>query len=209
MSSQQDTTRDSLKSAEGDPSPALAEALKLTGRLVAVVRPEQWAWPTPCPEWDVRQLVDHLVSGQQLFARVLRGEPVEEALTAVRAVPDRLGDDAAAAHDLSGRELVAAFAGPGVLERTVRVPFGTVPAAVALHLRITESLVHGWDLATALGEPFDPPAALVEPELAFSVPLLAQVPPERRVFAPSRSALEGARPIEHLVALLGRAPADV
>src|SRR4051794_28626602 len=209
MRSEQDTTLNSLKRAKGDPTAALAEALALTGRLVAAVRPEQWAWPTPCPEWDVRQLVDHLVSGQQLFARVLRGVPFEEALPAVRAVPDRLGNDVGAAYDRSGRELVAAFAGPGVLERTVRVPFGTVPGAVALHLRITESLVHGWDLATALGVPFDPPAALVEPELAFGAPLLAQVPPERRVFAPSRSAAEGARPIERVVALLGREPAGV
>ena len=194
---------------QDDAAAGLGEAVELTGRLVAGVRPEQWRLPTPCPEWDVRQLVDHLVLGQQLYVRVLRGEPFEEALTAVRADPDRLGSDPAAAHDESGRELVSLFAGPGVLERTVRVPFGTVPGVVALHLRVTESLVHGWDLATALGVPFDPPAALVEPELSFSRPMLAQVPPERRVFAPSRSTDEAARPIERLVALLGREPGRV
>ena len=182
----------------------LREALDLTGGLVSGVQPEQWSLPTPCTEWDVRQLVDHLVAGNQLFARVLGGEPFEEAAPAVRAVGDRLGADAGAAYEASARDLLAAFALPGVLERPVRVPFGTVPGAVARHLRITECLVHGWDLARALGASFDPPAALVEQELAFSAPMLSQVPPERRVFAPSRPTAGGGRPIERLVALLGR-----
>jgi uncharacterized protein (TIGR03086 family) len=49
----------------------------------------------------------------------------------------------------SARALVSAFGQPGVLERVVTVPFGTVPGAVALHLRLAEALVHGWDLARA------------------------------------------------------------
>ena len=124
----------------------------------------------------------------------------------MRSVDDRLGDDAAAAYDASAGEVLAGFTAPGALERLVRIPFGTVPAAVARNLRIVECLVHGWDLATALGVPFDPPAPLVEREIAFSGPLVAQVPPERHVFAPSRSVAEGAPPIERLAALLGRQP---
>jgi uncharacterized protein (TIGR03086 family) len=188
------------------PDSELEEALELTGRLVAGVKPDQWELPTPCTEWNVRQLVDHLVLGQQLFARVLRGEPFERAVAAVRSVDDRLGDDAAAAYDASARDVLAAFTAPGVLERLVRVSFGTVPGAVARHLRIIECLVHGWDLATALGLPFDPPAALVERAIAVTGPLLGQVPPERHVFAPSRPTADAAPPIERLAALLGREP---
>ena len=84
------------------------------------------------------------------------------------------------------RRLLAAFTAPGVLERLVRVPFGTVPGAVARHLRIIECLVHGWISPPRSGLPFDPPAELVEREIAFTGPLLGQVPPERHVFAPSR-----------------------
>ena len=187
----------------------LAEALELSGRLVAGVEPDQWERATPCTEWNVRQLVDHLVVGQQLFARVLGGEPFEQAVAAVRAVDGSLRNDPAASYDASARELLAAFDDPGVLERLVRVPFGTVPGALALHLRIVECLVHGWDLATALGLPFDPPAALVEREIAVTGPLLGQVPPERHVFAPSRPPAESAPPIERLVAMLGREPRSV
>jgi uncharacterized protein (TIGR03086 family) len=192
-----------------DPAAQLEEALELAGRLVSGVKPDQWELPTPCTEWNVRQLVDHLVLGQQLFARVLRGEPFEQAFAAVRSVDDRLGDDPAGAYDVSAREVLAAFTAPGVLEQLVRVPFGTVPGAVAGHLRIIECLVHGWDLAIALGVPFDPPAGLVEQEIAFSGPLLGQVPPGRHVFAPSRAISDEAPPIERLAALLGRGPAGV
>ncbi len=198
---------DAQNDTQQDPAAQLEEALELAGRLVAGVKPDQWELPTPCTEWNVRQLVDHLVSGHQLVARVLRGEPFEQAVAAARSPDDdRLGDDPAAAYDASARDVLAAFTAPGVLERPVRVPFGTVPGAVARHLRIIECLVHGWDLATALGVPFDPPAPLVEQEIAFSGPMVGQVPPERHVFAPSRPVAEEAPPIERLAALLGRKP---
>ena len=51
------------------PSPAQLEAsLSIAEGLVAAIRAEQWTAPTPCSEWDVRALVGHVVSGNQLFA---------------------------------------------------------------------------------------------------------------------------------------------
>ncbi len=91
-----DAPNDRQDHTQRDPAAELEQALELTGRLVAGVKPDQWELPTACTEWNVRQLVDHLVSGQQLFARVLRGKPFEQAVAAVRSVEDRLGDDAAA-----------------------------------------------------------------------------------------------------------------
>jgi len=46
------------------------------GRLVDALRLKQWTLPTRCDAWDVQQLARHVVSGQWLFARVLRGEPL-------------------------------------------------------------------------------------------------------------------------------------
>ncbi len=79
--------------------------------------------------------------------------------------------------------MVAAFGQPGALARTVEVPFGTVPGAVALHLRLTEVLVHGWDLAQATGQVAAFPEDLAEQELAFTRDALA---PCRPGAAPSR-----------------------
>jgi uncharacterized protein (TIGR03086 family) len=100
--------------------------------------------------------------------------------------------------------LVEAFRQPGVLERVVSVPFGSVPGAVALHLRITEVLVHGWDLARATGQPATFPENLAEQELAFSRGKLGDIPGDRHPFAPSQPVPAGAAAIDRLAACLGR-----
>jgi uncharacterized protein (TIGR03086 family) len=190
-----------------DPFQPLATALDGTGHLVAGVAGDQWQLPTPCADWNVRQLVNHLVGGNRLFTRVLSGEPLPplEQLGR-RAGEDQLGDDPAAAWHGSVGELLDAFRGPGVLERTHTVPAGTLPGPAVLHLRIVETLVHGWDLARATGQQPPFPAELVEPELAFSTDLLGRLPEGRQPFGPSRPAADDAPAIDRLAALLGRSP---
>jgi uncharacterized protein (TIGR03086 family) len=102
--------------------------------------------------------------------------------------------------------VVGAFRAPGVLERPVTVPFGTVPGAVALHLRIVEVLVHGWDLARGTGRTVSFPDDVVEQEIAFSRRALPMIPPERAPFAAPRPVAGDAAPLDRLVALLGRDP---
>ncbi|WP_448628712.1 TIGR03086 family metal-binding protein [Geodermatophilus sp. URMC 64] len=188
-----------------DPFSPLATALDGTGQLVAAVADDQWELPTPCTDWTVRLLVNHIVGGNRLVARVLRGEPLppREQLGR-RGGEDRLGPDPAAAYRASADELLAAFRGPGVLERTHTVPAGTLPGPAVLHLRIVETLVHGWDLARATGRPAPFPDPLVEPELAFSRDLLGRLPEGRQPFAASQEAPDDAPAIDRLAALLGR-----
>src|SRR5438477_11397311 len=131
----------------------LSRALAATERLVMAVRDDQWSDPTPCTEWNVGELVAHIVSGNYLFAVRLRGEQPD----AGQRAPASSADLPQAYRD-SASTVVEAFRQPGVLERMVRVPFGTVPGKIALHLRITDVLVHGWDLARATGQAPELPA---------------------------------------------------
>ena len=118
---------------------------------------------------------------------------------------DPLGDDPLAAYRESGEALRAAFTRPGVLDEVFRVPAGTLPGAVVLHLRLTELLVHGWDLARATGRSTTVlPADLAEQELAFSRRQLDRMPPGRRPFAPPQPVADAAPAIDRLAALLGR-----
>jgi uncharacterized protein (TIGR03086 family) len=189
-----------------DPLQPLATALDGTGRLVAGVTAGRWELPTPCTEWSVRQLVNHLVGGNRLFTRVLAGAqlPPPEQLGR-RAAEDQLGADPAAAWRGSAAELLDAFAGPGVLGRAHAVPAGTLPGPAVLHLRVVETLVHGWDLARATGQQPPFPDALVEPELAFSADLLGRLPKGRQPFGPPQPAADDAPALDRLAALLGRA----
>jgi uncharacterized protein (TIGR03086 family) len=171
----------------------LADTAERMGRLVAGVKPEQWAAPTPCPEWDVQALVAHLINGNTVFAAALSGRP--PTYRSLRADFDH-----------SAETMLAAFAQPGALEKVVEVPFGRVPASIALHLRLTEYLAHGWDLARATGQPTDFPDAVVEQELSFTAGALAEIPPDRTPFAPARPVPDDAPPLDRLIARLGRSP---
>jgi uncharacterized protein (TIGR03086 family) len=186
------------------PSPSqLAAGLSVAQDLVAAVGPDRWTAPTPCTDWDVRALVSHVVAGNIMFAGILSGRTTLEDFR--RTPPgDVLGDRPVDAFGEAGRAVVSAFELPGVLERPVTVPFGTVPGAVALHLRITEILVHGWDLARAIGRPPGFDDAVVEQELGFSREALTRIPPDRSPFAASTPAPEAALAIDRLAALLGR-----
>jgi uncharacterized protein (TIGR03086 family) len=180
----------------------LARALEATETLVSGVRDEQWSAPTGCPGWTVRDLVDHLVGGTRHVAAVLAGQAPPPA--------EDLGGDPLSSYRRAGEALLAAVAEPEVFGRTVTVPAGTVPVPVALHLRLTELLVHGWDLARATGQPTTGlPDDLAEQELAFSRVQLERLPPERSPFAPSQPIDDAAPAIDRLAALLGRSPAGV
>lgn len=182
----------------------LATALGRCQALVAGVRPEQWSAPTPCTDWDVRALVGHLVLGSRVFAGALQGRPADRDTLLRLQAEDPLGEDPAGAQRAADDALLASFRAPGALEQPVTVPFGTVPAVVALHLRITEALVHGWDLARATGQ--QPPAddPLVEQELAFTAAQLRGGAQVRQRFAEPQPVPDGAPPLDRLAALLGR-----
>ncbi len=180
-----------------NPVDDLAELLDVATALIGGVEATQWSAPTPCTQWDVRALVNHLVAGDRLFAALLAGDTTGFAA-------DVLGDDPVAAHRDAAVAVLAAFRRPGVLAETVTVPFGTVPGMVALHLRLTEVLVHGWDLAQATGQVARFPDAIVARELQFTLGALASVPAERSPFAPPQPVDDAAPLLDRLAATLGR-----
>lgn len=180
---------------------ALDRAVDGAEVLIAGVRSDQWTVPTPCDGWSVRDLLTHLVGGQDTVAALLDGrEPPDPA-------SDPLGTDPVAAHRRSAEALRAAAGRPGALNQDVTVPAGTLPAPIVLHLRTVELLVHGWDLARATGQATTSlPAAVAEQEIVFSRRQLEHVPPERRPFAEPRPVEVDAPAVDRLAALLGRDP---
>jgi uncharacterized protein (TIGR03086 family) len=181
----------------------LAQVLDTTGIVVAGIRDHQWASPTPCSDWNVHALLNHLVVGNHLFAALLREQTtLEEA----RGLPptDLLGDRPLDAYRDSAAAVVDAFGHPGVLRRTVTVPLGVVPGPVALHLRITEVLVHGWDLARATGQGICVPDDIVEQELAFALDALPALATDWSPFAAPQPVDAEALPLDRLAATLGR-----
>jgi uncharacterized protein (TIGR03086 family) len=127
-----------------------AQALDATGRIVAAIPADRWQKATPCPDWDVRGLVNHLVSGNLWAAELGAGRTIEEV--GDRLDGDRLGADPPAAYAASAKAASAVFGRPGALEAPCAVSYGPVPVSVYAGHRFIDILIHGWDLATATGQ---------------------------------------------------------
>jgi uncharacterized protein (TIGR03086 family) len=121
------------------------------------VTDDDWAKPTPCEGWTVRDLVHHVVGANRMAPLLLAGKPMEEAVAAMVG-PEVLGDDPVAAFVTSADDQEAAFRQPGALEATCHHPVGDIPGEMLFGFRVSDMALHAWDLARAIGadEELDP-----------------------------------------------------
>jgi uncharacterized protein (TIGR03086 family) len=183
----------------------MRRACDSTERFVERVTPEHYALATPCAEWDVGALLNHLV-GTLALGQALLGDAPPTVRMGPGELPDvdLVGDDPAKAYRLGVESLLAA-AGGDALDRVHRTPLGDMPGAALGGFTTLDILVHGWDLARATGQP---PA--LEPDLAESTLAFARQAFTGQPRAP-RIGTEVAVPAEasatdRLVAFLGRTP---
>ena len=113
------------------------------------VRDEDWSRPTPCGEWSVRDVVNHVVGQNFRHVGLLRGGGMEEYWD-VRE-DDWLGDDPLASWERGNVEYDAAYAESGALERVVNFHGGPTTGRLILQARVFDMTVHTWDLAQGIG----------------------------------------------------------
>jgi uncharacterized protein (TIGR03086 family) len=179
--------------------------------------PADLSRPTPCVDWDVRQLLTHLVATTLKFSAFARGETDRPRTPAGNLLGTGFRPsywDAARESGVAWEWLGAASAtAPGAeLGRPLcRLPFGDFPAAVAADINLFDVVVHGWDLATAVGVAFAAPGDLID--IALGVAHRLATPEARAVGqygAPPESSPEGGTeprtPMDRLLALTGRQP---
>ena len=123
---------------------------------VRAVGDDQWELPTPCSDWNVRQLVNHLVYENRWTVPLMEGGTIAEV--GDRYEGDLLGDDPKAAWAEASSEAVRSVQADGALERTVDLSSGPTPAPEYVNQLFADHLIHAWDLARAVGadERLDP-----------------------------------------------------
>jgi uncharacterized protein (TIGR03086 family) len=184
-----------------------AWAVRASVQIVSRASAADLARPTPCPDWTLAELLAHMTAQHNGFAAAAAGDGADLLHWQTGApVADPVGEYAAAAE-----RVIAAFAAPGVLAGEFVLPEISptlrFPAAEAIGFHLVDYVVHGWDVARALGRGYD-----LEPRvLAAALPIARAVPDgDRRrrpgaAFAPRAAASSGG-PLDQVVALLGRRP---
>ena len=167
-------------------------------RVVAAVRADQLGDPTPCTGWTVRDVINHLTTGNLLFAAIVSDGPQPDRSA------DHLGDDHLAAFRSSVSRLAEAFVKHDVLSGRYPTPMGEGPGALLVSMRFNELMVHGWDIAKATGQSTDLDPALAEEALASfeRAPFLPRG--EGKPFGEAKPVPDGATAADRLAAYLGR-----
>ena len=106
---------------------------------------------TPCDDWNVRKLLDHMLDAQQMFAAGAAGGTVAPP-AAGYTPPDLVGDDPAAQYEEARKATLHAYSQAGALDGMVKGSQGDVPAMMIVGIAFCDQLTHGWDLAKATGQ---------------------------------------------------------
>lgn len=179
----------------------LAAVIDKTTTLLAGVRPEQLALPTPCPDYDVAALTDHLVGWLRMFAARAAGAEHHEDPGAYKCGAHPVAEFAAA-----GRQAVAAFRS-GAADRPLRMTSSELPGSMVLGMMLIEYVGHGWDLAVATGQPvpYTEPEAQAALEAARGMLMPAYRGPGQ-TFGFEVEVSADTTAVDRLVAFIGRDP---
>jgi len=164
--------------------------------VIAGVRPDQLADRTPCTDWTVRDLLEHMIG-------VVSG--LGAAAAGAERTPFVLGADPAAQFEAASVAAMAAWRSPGVLDRVIDAGPGPMPGRALAGINLLDTATHTWDLAMATGQPAGLPDDVAAAALEASRRIISpEIRPGR--FGPECAAPDGAGPTDQLVAFLGRQP---
>jgi uncharacterized protein (TIGR03086 family) len=119
------------------------------GDRIRAVRDDQWSSSTPCDDWDVRALVNHIVAENLWTPPLMRGGTIDDV--GDRFDGDVLGDDPKSAWGESSKEAIASVNEDGAMERTVHLSFGDFPGSEYAMQLLADHVIHAWDLARGTG----------------------------------------------------------
>jgi uncharacterized protein (TIGR03086 family) len=179
----------------------LTVAADEAARIVAGTSPEQFALPTPCTQWDVRGLLNHLVLWTSYsFERRAHSAKVGEDLTErdFAAEPDY-----PAAYRAQLDRALAAWASEEVWESEIDTGQSKVPASQVAEMILMEMVLHAWDLAEATGQRFSVPDSVAD-TVHTAVAGAAEMYRAYDGFAPETEVGADATALERALALSGR-----
>jgi len=184
---------------DSPPTDELASAEAALGALQHVLHPisrDELSKSTPCSEYDVMALTDHLLNSISLLG------------AAAGAPPAKRDSDDSVERQIIGaaRPALDAWHRRG-LDGTVTIGPNELPATFAAGILSVELLVHGWDYATATKHPINVAESLADYVLGLAHLIIT---PEGRAtvgFDDPVAVPDDASALDRLIAFTGRNPA--
>jgi uncharacterized protein (TIGR03086 family) len=179
------------------------DAVAWVGGLIAATGPERLGGPTPCREFDVRQLIGHLLGSCRRGLASARGLSSRDVPLVVTDIAD---GQLATAYGMMAVEIREAWAKLAGADR-VPTPWGPCSAWEGARGFTVETVTHGWDLAVSTGQPAEAPGGIAARCLDYG----ARIVPERLrgvVYDPPVVAAVATSTTERLAHLLGHRRPD-
>ncbi len=183
----------------------LGRAARATATVVTGVRDDQLHDATPCPAYSVADLLDHIGGLAVAFTDAARKtapegghEPFVDGSRLEPGWRDRI------ARALT--DLAEAWRSPGAFDGATMAGPVELPAEIAAQVALNEVVVHGWDLARATGQPYDPDADAVLTCLAFASSFEVPEDADQGPFGSPVRVPDDAPALERLAAATGRRP---
>jgi uncharacterized protein (TIGR03086 family) len=183
--------------------PTMEKVLDRAGTVIDGVEPSQLGNATPCTEWTVRDVINHVVGGATMFAECVEQGSVPDDRLGQLMGGDNLGDDYKGAYHAAAERASAAFSGEGALEKVVKLPFGEMPAGVALNIAVMDVMTHALDVAKATGQTVNDDE-LLETALTIGRQLITDDFRRPGVFGAEQPAPPNASAADQLLAFAGR-----
>ncbi len=174
--------------------------------LLGGVKDEHLADPSPCEKYTVGQIVNHFLGLTLAFTAAARGErgphndapPETPAATAPENWRPQLEERL--------RTLADAWSEPSAWDGDAIAGGVTLPASVMALVALNEVAVHGWDLATSTGQPYELDPATIDTLTPFVAQDADDQAAREGIYAPPVQPTENATPQDRLIALTGRNP---
>ena len=182
-----------------EPTEQLTYILPTLTAMVDRIGPTQLNKSTPCSEFTVHDVLDHMIVLGGSFAYSFRGEQTPEI-----HAPAVYGWVPAAEFRKAMDDLLDAVKSPGAMERTISAPVGEMPGSTFARFVAFDGLIHGWDLASATGLDYDLPPAVIASVDEFARGALTSQMRDGDTFKEATIAPADASQIERLVAFSGR-----
>src|SRR5262245_718008 len=186
----------------------LEPATQRLADLVRGVTDDQLTKPTPCADWTVGDLLDHIGGFVVAFTAAAKKDMGDVTAQAPSADVSRLVGDWRTRFPRDLAALSDAWEDPSASTGMTRAGGVELPGEVAALVVMDELVVHGWDLARATGQPYESDTGSLEAALAFVEQFSAPGQEAQRagLFGPVVSVPDTVPPLHRLVALAGRDP---